>query len=55
MIYFSADWHLGHKNIIKYCNRPFKTVEDMDSTIWINAYKVLKPNDVLYYLGDLTF
>lgn len=23
MWYFTADWHIGHNNIIKYCKRPF--------------------------------
>lgn len=28
MWFFSADWHLGHANIIKYCRRPFMTSEE---------------------------
>ena len=28
--YFSADYHLGHANIIRYCNRPFIKYEDLN-------------------------
>lgn len=28
MWFFTADWHLGHSNIIKYCKRPFLTREE---------------------------
>ena len=55
MIWFSADFHLSHKNIIKYCNRPFQDVEVMDNTILGNLRTKLKSDDILYYLGDLTF
>ncbi len=55
MIWFTADYHLSHKNIIKYCNRPFKNVEEMNSQIIYNLEKSVKTGDILYYLGDLTF
>lgn len=28
MWFFTADWHLGHSNIIKYCKRPFLSREE---------------------------
>jgi calcineurin-like phosphoesterase family protein len=28
--YFTADWHLNHANIIKYCDRPFLNPEERD-------------------------
>lgn len=28
MWHFTADWHLNHNNIIKYCERPFMSVEE---------------------------
>lgn len=50
--YFSSDWHLDHANIIKYDNRPFKSVEEMNHTILGNVCNTLKKGDMLYYLGD---
>ena len=55
MIWFSADYHLSHKNIIHYCNRPFKTVKEMDNEILVNLFRSMGSGDTLYYLGDLTF
>lgn len=53
--YFTADTHIGHANILQYCNRPFKTVEEMDEIIVENTVNTLKPGDLLFHLGDLTF
>jgi len=53
--FFSADWHLNHYNIMRYCNRPFSSVEEMDETILQNFYDTVKPGSVFYFLGDLTF
>ena len=43
MIFFTADFHLSHKNILKYCNRPFKNIEDMNKTILQNIEESIKP------------
>jgi calcineurin-like phosphoesterase family protein len=51
-IWFTADTHFGHKNIIKYCNRPFTSVAQMDATILGNINRFVKPDDELWHLGD---
>lgn len=52
MYAISADLHLAHYNIIKYCNRPFKTIAEMNDTIIKNFNSVIKPDDIFYNLGD---
>lgn len=52
-IFFTADLHLGHANIIKYCNRPFPSLHDMNKTLINNWNSVVGEKDVVYILGDL--
>lgn len=54
-IFFTSDYHLSHANIIKYSNRPYSTVEEMDEAIIANHNATVKPNDTVYFLGDFCF
>ena len=54
MIYFTADPHFGHANIIKHCNRPFHSAAHMDSALTSNWNIRVKPEDEVYILGDFT-
>jgi calcineurin-like phosphoesterase family protein len=51
-IWFTSDFHFGHFNIVRYCNRPFTTSQEMDEMMAHRLNECVKPNDVLYFLGD---
>ena len=55
MIYYTSDLHLCHENIIRLCNRPYKTIEEMNEDLINRWNKKVKPNDVVYVLGDFFF
>ena len=55
MIFFTADSHLGHTNILRYCHRPFKSIEEMDETIVSNWNACVNDSDLVYHLGDFAF
>ena len=54
-IYFIADTHFSHGNIIRYCNRPFSSGQEMDETIYANWTALVQPKDKVYHLGDVAF
>ena len=47
-----ADTHFGHANIIRYCNRPFADVEEMDRTLRDCWNTAVGPGDDVIVLGD---
>lgn len=54
-IFVISDLHLGHTNIIKICNRPFRNVEEMDKEIIKRWNSVVGHQDLVYVVGDFSF
>ena len=51
-IYYIADLHIGHNNVIKFDNRPFSNIEEMNNKIIENWNNKVKKDDTVYILGD---
>jgi calcineurin-like phosphoesterase family protein len=54
-VWFTSDLHFWHKNICKYCNRPYETIEEMNQGIIDNWNSIVKEDDTVFVLGDLGF
>ena len=54
-LFLTADHHFGHANIIKYENRPFMSVEEMDAALIKNWNKVVSKRDTVIVAGDVSF
>lgn len=52
---YIADTHFGHKNILHYDNRPFTTVEEMNSEMENRWNMAVEPADTVYILGDFCY
>ena len=54
-IWFTSDTHYSHTNIIKYCARPYATIEEMNEDLVNRWNSVIGPDDHVYHLGDFAF
>ena len=52
--FFTADEHYRHENIIKYCDRPFTSVDEMDAEIIRRHNEMAESKDVVIHAGDFT-
>lgn len=54
MIFFTSDPHYWHNNVIRYCNRPFADMQEMNEAM-IKAWNdTVGPQDTVYCLGDFS-
>ena len=51
-VWFTSDTHFGHENIIRFCGRPFRDVEEMNAEL-IRRWRETVPDDgIVFHLGD---
>ena len=53
MIYFTADLHLGHEEVIAKRHRPFQDVTEMNEALIENYNQRVREDDTVFILGDL--
>ncbi|MCD8148078.1 MAG: metallophosphoesterase [Clostridiales bacterium] len=55
MIYFTGDTHFGHTGIIRFCERPFSGVDEMNAILTANWNSRVREKDTVYILGDMFY
>ena len=51
-VFFTSDTHFNHTNIIRFCDRPFGSTEEMNEKLIGNWNFVVGPDDIVFHLGD---
>ena len=54
-IFFTSDTHYDHANIIKFCDRPFKDVEEMNWKLIKNWNDKVPQDGLVFHLGDFAW
>jgi calcineurin-like phosphoesterase family protein len=54
-IWVTSDPHFDHANIIRYCHRPFRSVRQMNAVLRRNWNDTIRPEDLVYFVGDMSF
>lgn len=54
-IFFTSDLHFNHKNIMNFCKRPFKDIDEMKDILIANWNNVVGKDCIVFDLGDFAF
>lgn len=54
-IWFTSDLHFNHKNVIRFCNRPFNDVKEMNEYLINKWNETVGENDIVFILGDFNW
>lgn len=55
MKFYISDLHLGHANVLRFDNRPFRTLDAMHTAMVERWNAVVSPEDEVYILGDFAW
>jgi len=55
VVYFTADHHFGHRNILRFCNRPFDDVDEHDRELIDRWNSTVTSVDIVWHLGDFSY
>ena len=53
--FFTSDLHFFHANILKYTNRPFRSVLEMNEALINNWNSCVSKSDIIWIIGDFAF
>lgn len=51
--FFTSDWHVGHENVLKYDNRPFKNLDHMNEVLITRYNSTVPESGICYFMGDM--
>jgi len=54
-MWFTSDTHFFHKNVIRFCNRPFSSLEEMHEILISNWNNRVRGKEKIFIAGDLSF
>ena len=54
-VFFTSDTHFGHENIIRFCERPWASIEEHDRALIENWNRVVPEDGVVFHLGDFCY
>ena len=51
-VWFTSDTHFLHENIIRFCNRPFSSIHEMNEELIRRRNETVPEEGVVFHLGD---
>lgn len=54
-VFFTADTHFNHTNIIYYCDRPYKDASHMNESLIENWNQLVDTESLIFILGDFAY